>query len=108
MANKRIRKKWKKRELEKLILLETANKENAKRYYCLDCLKELKEDDQACSCGNQDYISGKGLTIDNGACICSCGNRSYLPKLVQPLGEATSHVFSCSSCGEYLVQMIFN
>ena len=106
MANKRIRKKWKKQELEKL--MKMPKKVEVKRYYCLSCLNELNEDEDACSCGNQDYISGKGLTIDNGACVCACGNRSFAPKLTQPLGAATSHMFGCSSCGEYLVQMIFN
>lgn len=101
MANKRIKKKWqKKRELSKAT-------EMVKNYYCIDCLASLKEEDDKCKCGSQNYVSGRGLVLEAGACVCPCGGRQFKNALVQDLGAAMSHVFECNDCGEYVVQMIF-
>lgn len=101
MANKRIKKKWKKKEA-----LAKA-KQDVKNYYCTSCLSPLKEEDDQCKCGSRDYISGNGLILEAGACICKCGGKQFKNALVQELGIATSHVFECNDCGEYVFQMQF-
>lgn len=102
MANKRIQKKKKKRQAEL-----NQQRKRVKAYYCIDCLNPLKEDDEVCSCGSKSYISGRGLTIKGNACVCQCGGRMFNHHHTENLGTATSRIFECSECKEFLFQMIF-